>query len=123
MHPGLTLGPIVGLLVGFGVGAALSTFITRPTPSRVIRWVGIILCVASWLAYVGGVLYWRYNVEPFRTGSEGSGVGFGDIFIHFMAIIPALFLTGLAAAVFLIQPRCSVFPSSPKHRAESGPRE
>lgn len=107
MHPGNTTGPIVGLILGLGAGAVLSAFITRPIASRVLRWLASILTVGGWLAYVGGVLNWHYNVEPFLDGTEGSGVGFGDIFVHLVALIPALFLTGLTAAVFWSQTRRS----------------
>jgi hypothetical protein len=62
-----------------------------------------IIAVGGWLAYVSGVLNWRYHVEPFLDGTEGSGVGFGDVFVHQVALIPALFLTGLAASVFRFQ--------------------
>ena len=118
MHPGITIGPIVGLILGFGVGAVLSTSITRSIGSRVVRWLASILSVGSWLAYVGGVLNWRYNVEPFLDGTEGSGVGFGDIFVHLVALIPALFLTGLAAAVFWFQTRRSSIQRRQDQEAE-----
>jgi hypothetical protein len=109
MHPAIAIWPIVALFLGFGFGAALSTFISRPKACRVIRWVAIILCVGSWLAYISGVLNWRYNVEPFQDGTEGVGVGFGAIFVHVVVLLPTLFLTGLSIAILWIQTRrCSI---------------
>jgi len=110
MHPGIATGPILGLILGFGLGAVLSSLVTRPTPSRVVWWLGVTLCLGSWLAYCVGVLNWRYNVEPFLDGTEGSGVGFGDIFVRLFAIIPALFLTGFCASTLWIQTKRTKSP-------------
>lgn len=121
MHPGIAIGPILGLILGFGVGAILIAFITRPTASRALRWLVSILAVGGWLAYICGVLNWHYNVEPFLDGTEGSGVGFGDVFVHGVVLIPALFLTGLATSTFWFQTRRSKIHH--QQPAESGPGE
>ncbi len=118
MHPAIVIWPIVALLLGFGFGAALSKFISRPKACHVISWVAIILCVGSWLAYIYGVLNWRYNVEPFLDGTEGVGVGFGAAFVHLVALLPTLFLTGLSIAIFLIQLRRRCIQRKQEQEAE-----
>ena len=105
MNPANAIWPIVALFLGVAFGAALSTFISRPMACRVIRWAAIILCVGCWIAYISGVLYWRYNVEPFIDGTEGVGIGFGDVYVHLFALLPTLFLTGLSIAVLWIKKR------------------
>lgn len=105
MHPGIAIGPLIGLILGFGVGAALSALIKSTTTSRIIRWLAVIICLGGWLAYTGGVLNWRNNVEPFLDGTEGSGVGFGSVFVHLIVLVFALFLTGITVAILWFQAR------------------
>ena len=120
MHPAIATGPLLGLAVGVGLGAALAVLIKRPVPNKIIRWFAIVCCSGSWMAYIGGVLNWRYNVEPHLDGTEGTGVGFGAIFVHLVLLIVALFLTGLTVSILGIQSRRSHVQSKPNQKAEQG---
>ena len=119
MHPGITIAPLIGLAIGAIVGSIITVLIKNLTASSNLKKTVIILTIVSWLAYIGGILYWRLSVEPSLDGTEGAGVGFGAIFIYLGVLVFTLFFTGLAISTIWIQKiRSSMKPIKMPNKAE-----
>ena len=103
MHPGIIIAPLIGLAIGAIVGSIITVLIKKRTASSNLKKSVIILSIVSWVAYIGGILYWRFSVDPYLDGTEGSGVGFGAVFTYFGVLVFTLFFTGLAISTIWIQ--------------------
>ena len=99
MHPGLLVFPVLGLLLGIASGVLLGRWLTHTLIHEVASQLTLALCIAGWLGYVFGVLYWRFEVEPGLDGTEGAGAGYGAALIYVWGVFTALFLTGLAVGI------------------------
>ena len=56
----------------------------------------------GWIVYAALLAYWYLSVVPGLDGTEGSGVGFGAVYVHVGGVMPALFFTGFMVALLVI---------------------
>lgn len=103
MQLGIIIAPLIGLAVGAVVGSIITVLIESSRASNCLKKTMVTLAIISWLAYLCGILYWRFSVVPTLDGTEGSGVGFGAVFIYTGVLIFTLFFTGFATSTIFIQ--------------------
>jgi len=91
---------VISLLLGFGVGLAISAISKHSTFRLVIIWLASIFCIGAWLTSIGGLLYWLYTVEPRLDGREGVGhILYFAVF--YLVTLLALFLSGIVMGIWL----------------------
>jgi hypothetical protein len=99
MNPLLLMPACVAALFGGCIGISYGYYLRSTRAVSVSLIVSAALAALAWATFVGGLIYWHGFVEPRLDGTEGSGAGFGWVFIHVWGAALALLFTGTLLGV------------------------